>query len=192
MDVFELLWPILLERMDARTLTRVTATCRALRTTCLPPLLEARERDADRFFARLVSDLGRLCPLELDPSCDHRYDVVGWKARFYDIIPHHDSFLGEPQRPGTRTVGLRRTGDGLVEIVIRDSQNGMNGLRCWLARSNLTEVALVRVPGCRVYYQGEFLDTFDKLWRLVLSGEIATKPVDLTRSGVVVNILCSE
>jgi len=128
----------------------------------------------DAFFDRLVSDLGRLAPLELDPSCDHRYTADCFKARFFDI-PH--SIDGDALRPGTRTVSLRRKTSGCVEIVICDfSAYGACRESRWTVRSGEILPPVCRHVNCM--YLGELFDRFDALWRLVESGAIASKPVE--------------
>jgi hypothetical protein len=135
----------------------------------------ALRRANDRFLARLKSDLGRLAPLTLDPSCDPRFAVEGWKACFFDV-PHQSA--GTPLRPGVRTVSLRQTACGWIQISIHDAHEFVGGRTAhWTVRSEPIEVVLAPTfTGCA--YLGHSLSTFDAVWRLVESGAIRDMPVE--------------
>jgi hypothetical protein len=177
-SAIEHLWPVLLSHIPARTLRRLSGTCRVLRAKCLPELEAALKRANDDLLARLKSDLKQLVPLSLDPSCDPRFAVEGWTARFFDV-PHQSA--GTPLRPGTRTVSLRQTARGWIQIAIHDAHEyGRGRTAHWTVRSELTEVVLVPtcgwLAGCA--YLGQSLSTFDAVWRLVESGAIRDMPVE--------------
>jgi hypothetical protein len=169
-SIVEHQWFVLLEHMSTRSLTRLVATCRGVRASCLKLLLDARRRDEERFFARLLSDLRGLGPLER--ACD------SYSVRFHGI-PHH--LAGNPLEPGTRTVSVRQRADRCVEIVIRNEQV-ISRENIWTVRSELTEVSLVPDPSShmRRMYLGRSIERFDVLWGMVGSGAIATMPVDHT------------
>ena len=169
-SVVEHQWFFLAEHLSLRSLTRLVATCRGVRASCLPLLAHTRRRDEERFFARLVEDLRRLGPVE-----------QVWESNYYWVffrdIPHH--LAGDPLHPGTRFVSVRQRADRCVEIVIRNEM-GISRENIWTVRSELTEVTLVPNPSShmRRMYLGRSIERFDVLWEMVTSGAIATMPVD--------------
>jgi len=188
-DRIEDLWPILLEHTDARSLTRMTATCKGLHTACLPSLLEARERDTKRFFAQLCADLGRLAPVEIDPLKEEETQSTVERSivRFSNLpfpllraMAQSQMFVLEPMDiTAERTMSVAQLKQGRVEITVREShrQTGYAWRLQWSVRSNLTEVT---TPHCCVagkHYMGKLRVHFDEVWELVRSGEIATAAI---------------
>lgn len=188
-DRIEHLWPILLEHTDARSLTLMTATCKGLRTACLKSLLDARERDAKRFFARLCADLGRLAPVEVDPLKEEETHTTVERriVRFSGLpfpllraVAQSQLFaLGPMDVTGERTVSVAQLRRGWVEITVRESHKraGYAYRLQWSVRSNLTEVVTPHSCAAGTHYMGKLRVHFDEVWELVRSGEIATAAI---------------